>query len=721
MSKKSEEEKLLEVAKKRFDKITKEYSYTHKISRMCHEFISGKQWDDEHIKTRGDAPTLTVNKLASRANNVVNKSSMEDRKITALPFEAADKDKARVFNGLIRHIQYSDVSDAAIAFNGAMFDTVVGGFGYWGIDSDYTDENSMDQDISIYQIEDPFSVFISDKKDFAFVIKCISNDEYKEKYGDETPSDWETTEFIKKPNEDDVVLLEYWEKTKTQVTIYKIEIPERLVIEQSEINIEDEISAIAAPEQEYKPATVRVVTEEDLAEVPEYSILEQRESYKETVRQYILSSDKVLKKCEWDGKYIPIVRINSRKFDTKDGWFWKPLVYDSIDSQKFYNFNISQVAEMLMQQPLMPWIGAEGQFVGHENEFARANIDRIGYAEYKPLSIGGQLAPPPQRVQPPQISPANLQGMQQATDDIAATMGVYDASVGSKSNETSGRAILAREEQGDANTYHFTLAEKNGFRETGLILFDLIPKKYDTARTIRILGDDMKDEVVRINEEFQNEKGEKVLYDMTTGKYDLKISAGSSSVTRMMDTAENLLEFAKTLPNSGMVIGDLIAKNLSFENSDELSNRLKAMIPAEVFQRMEQNKRSEENGVDPSAQQQQMVMQKMQDMQQQLMGAQQAIQQLSKENNTLKQRDEQAKIQIAQMQMNGRIQEQQMQNNTDIKIAQMNNQNDIQQEIIRRQPYPGNPMRGNPDNINNAAPNQSGLSVRVSNNRPLGN
>jgi len=35
---------------------------------------------------------------------------------------------------------------------------------------------------------------------------------------------------------------------------------------------------------------------------------------------------------------------------------------------------------------------------------------------------------------------------------MKAIMGLYDASLGSRSNETSGRAILARQREGDVST-----------------------------------------------------------------------------------------------------------------------------------------------------------------------------------------------------------------------------------------------------------------------------
>lgn len=41
-----------------------------------------------------------------------------------------------------------------------------------------------------------------------------------------------------------------------------------------------------------------------------------------------------------------------------------------------------------------------------------------------------------------------------ASDDMKAIMGLHDASLGAPSNETSGRAITARQREGDVSTFH---------------------------------------------------------------------------------------------------------------------------------------------------------------------------------------------------------------------------------------------------------------------------
>src|SRR5688500_6818393 len=77
-------------------------------------------------------------------------------------------------------------------------------------------------------------------------------------------------------------------------------------------------------------------------------------------------------------------------------------------------------------------------------------------------------------------------------------IGIYDASLGARSNETSGRAIMARQREGDVSTFHFIDNLSRAIRHGGRILLDLIPTVYTTERMIRILGEDLTPKTVKV-------------------------------------------------------------------------------------------------------------------------------------------------------------------------------------------------------------------------------
>jgi hypothetical protein len=55
-------------------------------------------------------------------------------------------------------------------------------------------------------------------------------------------------------------------------------------------------------------------------------------------------------------------------------------------------------AEYLQMQTKIPYVGVEGQFDGHEQEWEQSNVAHTPYLEYRPVAIGGSPAPPPQRM-----------------------------------------------------------------------------------------------------------------------------------------------------------------------------------------------------------------------------------------------------------------------------------------------------------------------------------
>jgi hypothetical protein len=163
-----------------------------------------------------------------------------------------------------------------------------------------------------------------------------------------------------------------------------------------------------------------------------------------------------------------------------------------------------------------------------------------------------------------------------AADNLKQTTGIYDASLGAKGNETSGRAIIARQKEGDTANYHFTDNLGKAMTHIGRILLDLIPTIYDTPRTIRILGPDMADEVIQINSQNVNKDGK--LYDLTVGKYEVIVDIGPSYETKRVETAQNLINVVQALPQVGQAVGDMLLRLLDFPESDEAADRIKRLI-----------------------------------------------------------------------------------------------------------------------------------------------
>lgn len=676
-----EKDKIVAEAHKRFTRISDEQQHMRDVAEKCNKFDAGEQWEECDIKSRdGEGgqgrPRVTINKVSSPVNITANKNAMERARIKVSPFEGTDVDTARVVNGLIRHIQYSEKGNADVAYMQSFRDVCSKSFGALRINTVYLNDESFDQDIVIEKIEDAESVYVDPRGKFAFVTNWMPKEDFEAEYPDAEPVSWDEANnenpFVN--GADDICVAEYWVKKETPTKIYKIRLlPDGSLTPESN----GLLAEIDAEFNEPKPVDeVLTVTEEQLAEIGvPYEELANRKTKKVEVKQYIIAGNQVLEKNDWAGKYIPIIVIYGQRFKVDGKVFYKSLIYDAIDPQKIYNFYRSQEAEMLMMQPKTPWIGAAGQFVGHEDEWANVHKEPLGYLEYEVVEVNGQPVPPPQRPQPPQVQSGFVQAVSQASDEIKATTGLFDASLGAQGNEKSGKAILARQQQGEMGTYHFTAAFNEALRITGIIIVDLIPKIYDTERTIRVLGEDMREEVVKINGSFIDKSGKQVLYDMTTGCYDVVVETGPALNTRRLDAAENLLQLVQYVPSAGMVTAPFAVKNMDVEYSDEIALHLQAMISPEISDRVEMLKNGGKDN--PLRMQNQQLQQQMQQMMQQMQGMQKTLAGMGNENQQLK----------AQVQ-NNRLQETQIQSRAKVQTQQIKTQGDIQTEIIRSKAQP---------------------------------
>jgi hypothetical protein len=522
----------------------------------------------------------------------------------------------------------------------------------------------MDQEILIKKIEDPFSVYLDPDGDFAIVIDFVDKEVFDEEYDGVSGGDWDTSNELNKPHMDDVMRVEYWERTWEKTELYQIEmIPDIISEPETQNDIDAAIQETITPQQQQQQ--VRTVTQSELDELPEgrYEILKQRTTKIPTVKRYIFSGDEQLSVDDWPGKHIPIIGAHAREHTLKTGEkFFKAIVKDALDPQRMYNFYKSQDAELMQQAPKSTWMGAKGSFKGFERDYDEANLVATARLEYNPVVSNGVMAPPPTRVAPPMPSQGYYANITQASDEIKACIGIFDASLGQQGNEVAARAILARQQQGDISTFHYTMAFNTALYRAGVVIVDLIPHIYDTARTIRILGDDMADEVVKVNQSFIDSDGQAKLYDLTVGEYDIKIDIGASSATRRMDAAENLLEFARVVPKVGELGADMIVGNLDFEKADELAMRLRAALPPELLMKVDLMQK----GASPAQVQLQMI-------QRQLQQAGKMLQGMAEENKKLKQ--DLGKF---------NLEETQIESQTDITKEKIKSAAEIEKERIRQ-------------------------------------
>ena len=249
---------------------------------------------------------------------------------------------------------------------------------------------------------------------------------------------------------------------------------------------------------------------------------------------------------------------------------------------------------MLALAPKAPFIGYGGQFEGYEQQWKTANTTNWPYLEVNPdvTDGAGSALPLPQRAQPPMASSGLLQAKAGAAEDVKNTTGQYNASLGMTSNERAGKAILARQREGDVGTYHYVDNLARAIRHVGRQLVDLIPKIYDTQRIARIIAEDGESSTVKMNPMQQepvrkivDEEGNTIdkIYNPAVGKYDVRVITGPGYATKRQEALESMAQLLQGNPQLWQVAGDLFVKNMDWPGADDLAARLARTIDPKLL------------------------------------------------------------------------------------------------------------------------------------------
>lgn len=540
----ADNDEFLALARKRFDAAAEDEKDLRKRYNADIKLASpdgDDQWDPQ-LKMQREAagrPAMAFPRCHTFVQQVANEARQNKPQIKFAPRLDADKDTAEIYEGLARFIQYD--SEAQLAYDTAIECSASGSFGYYRFLTDYCDddEESEDQELKVVPVLDPLTIYgvlvpscFRQKPRFAFVVSEMSKEEFTATYpGSEIASlPWADAE--KQGNgwigSETVRIAEYW------------------YVEESK------------REGKRRPKT--------------------------TVKFCKINGVEVLPdtETEWAGSSIPIVPVLG-KLSIIEG---KPRLFSVVtpqrDAQKLINYGKTRMAESISTSPISPFMVVEGQISGYEQQWESLNTVQRPFLTYKAVDVFGKPAPAPQRqtFEPPIQSLSAF--IAQEIDDMKATTGIFDASLGNQGNEISGQAIQRRQQQSNLTTMHFMDNLIRSFRQGGEIIAELIPKIYDTEREIQILGIDEKPKLVLINQEHADEAGKTHNYDMTKGKYALVVTSGKAFDSKRSETFDTMQQVLATQPNLMNIIGDIFFRNSDLAGSDQLAERFQKMLPPQL-------------------------------------------------------------------------------------------------------------------------------------------
>ena len=539
--------------------------------------VAGDQWpEDVRLEREGATqprPCITENLLPQFVRQVANDMRANPPAVKVIPGAGgASKPVAEILTGMVRNIEAKSATKRPYVTAGASAARC--GIGHWRILTDYTSETSFEQEILLEPIHNPFAVvwdpcaIMATREDanWCFVIEEMSESEFAQQYPKAQP-----ISFDGKDNEawfsawlngsrKTIRVAEYWRKVREPATVC-------LLMDGS---------------SGYK---------DDLPEEMHAMIVQERESDRVRIEVTKTNGYEVLEKTQvWAGRYIPIVPVVGEEYSVGEQRVRHSVIRFAKDSQQLYNYWLSTQTEHLALQPKAPYVGTAKQVAKYADIWKTANTDNHSILIYDvdPDAPNSR----PQREMPPTSSVAFTEQVRRAADSLKATTGIYEASLGEQGNEKSGKAIMARQREGDVGTFEFRDNLNASVEHTGRILIDLIPIIYDTQRMVRILGEDGEEDFAEINKPETDEMGQPVLdpqtgqprieNDLKAGEYGVFVRSGPSYTTRRQEAAESMMQFVQTAPQSAQMVLDLIAKNMDWPGADQFAERFKKMLPPQI-------------------------------------------------------------------------------------------------------------------------------------------
>lgn len=607
--------------RKRFSAAVSAHSHNRSVQLDDLKFMAGSpdnnyQWPEYAVETRGSGPSsrpmLTINKLPQHVKQVTNDQRQNRPSVKVIPVDdKGDVELAKIYDGIVRYIEHR--SSADVAYDSACENQVTIGEGYVRIRTEYTDENSFDQEIRIDRVRNAFSVYMDPSIEdptgldaqWCFISSTVSKDEFRARYPKEVDSFYFSEAGINDPDK------RYWnedERVRIVEYFYVEEVPDTLC--------------------DYGDGQVFLKSSDEAKQAAQIFGDPQRErkTVRRVIRWCVSNGYKILEETEWAGKYIPVIRVVGNEFEIDGQVHVSGLVRNSKDAQRMYNYWVSQEAEMLALAPKAPFIGYSGQFDATRKKWETANFNNWPYLEVSADARDGTGAvlPIPQRSAPPQAQIGIIEAKRGAAEDMKNTTGQYNASLGMQSNERSGKAILARQKEGDVGTFHYVDNFARAIRSVGKQLIDLIPKIYDTNRVLRIIGEDGTTDLAEIDPNQQQAVQSvqdpnnpqitvKKIYNPGVGQFDVIVTTGPGYATKRQEALEAMAQLLQGNPQLWMIAGDLFVKNMDWPGATEMAERFKMSMDPKLL-------KGEDKSPEMQAAQQQIEQmgQQMQQMQQML-------------------------------------------------------------------------------------------------------
>tara|TARA_R110001592_G_C13118948_1_gene745670 strand:+ start:1 stop:1905 length:1905 start_codon:yes stop_codon:yes gene_type:complete len=545
----------------------------------------------------------------------------------------------QLLSGVIKDIEHK--SNAYEAYERAYENAVTAGIGYIGIGTNYLNDKSLEQKITIDTYTDPTMAFLDpfsvavDGSDanFGVCIKYINEADAIHEHGDDIKSGDQVANIFGNWTipEDSVASMVYYEMERSTKKQYY-----------------------------YDDGTI---TEE---KIPEGILLGEREVADAKCHIFKFVGNKVVGRSELPISFIPLVPVygDNVYLHNHSNIRYCGLVHWLRDSQKLINFYGSNELELAAKAPKAPYVGAAGVFEGFEKQWGTANHKNHAYLEFNQTDSEGNPAAMPQRMDNTAQTQGLIQSKNQAISELGRQTGIFDTAFGMQQSNESGKAVLLRQNQGEIATVHYLQNLESSIAQVGKIVLSLLPYVYDTTRTLTVRTNGQDSQMLEDN--LSTYLTPEILADL-----EVETESGPAYENSRREAIAAILEIGTVMPDKMPLMADILVENLDAPGSKQIAERLRKALPPEFQDGQDQTLMLQQQVAESGQmlEQSQMVIQQQQDQLAQLQGSIQQLQTmvLSKDNET-----------------NAKIYNADADRELKFRIATMNNQTDMAQESVKQ-------------------------------------
>jgi hypothetical protein len=562
------------------DKWEKYWTINRSLYYEWIDFVMGDQWreDESKLFERYNKIPLVFNKLGVLWNHLLGEVIARTPNLQILPDEDVTVENATIREAIVRDISLN--SDSKRIYQASFGKAAIGGYCGWRITSEYIPGTFL-QEIKIYDCDDPNKYYWSidakhpckiDGAYAGFKVR-ISRKKFREIYGRDIESQIGTTATTEDStmafaDDDSITEIFHYEREAYKNIVYKLSDGSDIGSEEFEklekVKLEDRKSKVIMKDNQ-------IVT-----------VLKKREETKWKIKLFHCAGDFVLDEEYFPSEDLPIIFLDQKSYFTKQGQqITRSFFKDVKDAQKYLNYLKTQAAYLMK-------IGRYDQFMAPRKSVASPDVAAIWR---DPSIVQGALiydetpsGLKPEQIRPQELSASLIEEYKTTLMDIQSGTGMYQTQLGEMGNEISGTAIEARTQRGTKNTAIMFNSLDIAIVATGEIINQMIPKIYDTERSLLLKMPESDSKRITINKE--DEYGLKVENDVRKGRYKIRLKPGPSYEGLKQEALASLQSVLQA-DRTGSVfpmIADLYAENLPLDNNLEIRNRLRTLVPENIIE-----------------------------------------------------------------------------------------------------------------------------------------